>query len=94
MGHRLWRNNVGLFYTKYGTPTRCGLCKGSSDLIGILQPTGQLLAVEAKAPGGARRSEQGDFIAVIKKMGGVGFYCESVSEFRAEIEKWQSTLKS
>ncbi|MDD5302970.1 MAG: VRR-NUC domain-containing protein [Elusimicrobia bacterium] len=33
-GVRIFRNNVGLFYTRQGTPIRCGLFKGSSDQIG------------------------------------------------------------
>lgn len=32
---RLWRNNVGVFYTKDGRMIRTGLCVGSADLIGF-----------------------------------------------------------
>jgi len=32
---RLWRNNVGVFFTKDDRPVRTGLCNGSADLIGF-----------------------------------------------------------
>jgi len=59
-----------------------GLCKGSSDLIGLRQVLigpehlGQTLAVftaiEVKAPGGRLREEQRSFLSLVERFGG---YC-------------------
>lgn len=78
---RLFRNNVGLFYTRKGTPIRCGLIKGSSDQIGWRTVTitpamvGRRIAVfaalEVKAPGGVVSAEQGNFIDQVRLAGGI-----------------------
>ena len=65
---RLWRNNTGTLVDRQGWLMRFGLCKGSSDLIGLRsvevtaamvgQRIGQFVAIEVKAPHGAIRPEQ------------------------------------
>ena len=79
---RLWRNNVGALRDERGRLVTYGLCKGSSDLIGLRQVLigpehlGQTLAVftaiEVKAPGGRLREEQRSFLALVERFGG---YC-------------------
>jgi hypothetical protein len=76
-GARLWRNNVGLFFTADGRPVRCGLCKGSSDYIGITR-YGRFLAVETKRPkGGVVSADQQHFICAVRAMGGVAVIAHS-----------------
>ena len=71
-GATVWRNNVGALQDKTGRLVRYGLCKGSSDLIGIC-PDGRFLAVEVKTSTGQVRPEQVLFIdAVIAKGGRAG----------------------
>lgn len=75
----LFRNNVGLFYTKDGTPMRCGLRSGAADLIGwksvvITQSlVGARLAVfaaiEVKTPTGRLRPEQNQFLEIAAAAG-------------------------
>jgi len=67
-----------------------GLCKGSSDLIGLRQVLigpehlGQTLAVftaiEVKAPGRRLREEQRLFLSLVKRFGGYGGVARSTAE--------------
>ena len=71
-GATVWRNNTGALQDKTGRLVRYGLCKGSSDLIGIC-PDGRFLAVEVKTSTGQVSREQVLFIdAVIAKGGRAG----------------------
>jgi len=87
---RLWRNNVGALRDERGRLVTYGLCKGSSDLIGLRQVLigpehlGQTLAVftaiEVKAPGGRLREEQRLFLSLVERCGGYGGVARSVEE--------------
>ena len=92
LGARLWRNNVGLFFTSYGAPTKCGLCTGSSDLIGITRD-GRFLAVEVKTARGAASRYQLEFIAMVRGMGGVAFVARSAEDFRTKLELHRLSAK-
>lgn len=56
-----------------------GLCKGSSDLIGIT-PSGRFLAVEVKTIKGMATQEQMDFIDAVNRKGGIAGICRSAQE--------------
>ncbi|MCH9714765.1 MAG: VRR-NUC domain-containing protein [Cyanobacteria bacterium] len=87
---RLWRNNVGALRDERGRLVTYGLCKGSSDLIGLRQVLigpehlGQTLAVfsaiEVKAPKGRLREEQRSFLELVERFGGYGGVATSVEE--------------
>ena len=87
---RLWRNNTGTLYDRQGRPVRFGLCKGSSDLIGLRSITigpehvGQQLAVfaalEVKSATGRPTPEQVAFIETVRDLGGLAGVVHSVSE--------------
>ena len=66
----MWRNHVGF---DPSTNTRYGLCVGSADLVGILAPSGRLLALEVKAPRGRTSEAQDVWMAHVRTMG--GFAC-------------------
>ena len=80
-GTILYRNNVGLFYTRNGVPVRCGLCVGSSDLIGytpvLITPehVGTVLAVftavETKTRRGRAAALQLRFLDSVRDAGGI-----------------------
>ncbi len=69
---------------------RFGLCKGSSDLIGLrsLEITSELLgqriaqfvALEVKTPQGTISPEQRAFLQLVEQLGGVAAVCRSVNE--------------
>ena len=87
---RLWRNNCGALLDQRGQMVAYGLCKGSSDLIGLRQVVigpehlGQTLAVfsaiEVKAPRGRATTEQLAFIAAVQSLGGLAGVAKSVED--------------
>lgn len=90
---RLWRNNTGQIKDSRGVPVTFGLCKGSSDLIGIVAPHGRLLAIECKSPDGQVRPEQVMFIELVRKFGGVAGVARSVDE-ALELVKEARTMQT
>lgn len=87
---RLWRNNTGVLLDRNGRPVQFGLCKGSSDLIGLRSITigpehiGQTIAafvaLEVKGPRGRLTAEQEAFLAMVKEMGGLAGVARSVED--------------
>ena len=87
---RLWRNNTGALVDPQGRFVRFGLCKGSSDLIGLRslvitpelvgQRVAQFVAVEVKTATGAIRAEQHAFLEFVQRSGGIGGICRSVRD--------------
>ena len=86
----LFRNNTGALEDATGRLVRYGLCDGSSDLIGILRPSGTFVAIEVKASGAKtnkRRKEMQDaFLALVRSFGGISGYASSVEEALELIE--------
>jgi hypothetical protein len=87
---RLWRNNTGALVDQQGRLVRFGLCRGSSDLIGLRsleitpemvgQRIAQFVALEIKTPHGAVSSEQRAFLQLVGQLGGVAAVCRSIEE--------------
>ena len=87
---RLWRNNTGALVDQQGRFVRFGLCKGSSDLIGLRsmvvtpemvgQRIAQFVALEIKAPQGVVSPQQQAFLRLVQQLGGVAAACRSVEE--------------
>ena len=87
---RLWRNNTGALVDQQGRFVRFGLCKGSSDLIGLRsleitpemvgQRLAQFVALEIKTAQGVLSPEQQAFLRLVKQLGGVAAVCRSVEE--------------
>lgn len=92
MGHRLFRNQVGLYTLADGRRLRSGLAVGSSDLIGWRTVTitpdmvgrriAQFVAVEIKAPGTATTEEQRAFVATVRAAGG----CAGIARTAEQVE--------
>ncbi|MEX0587954.1 MAG: VRR-NUC domain-containing protein [Cyanobium sp.] len=93
LGHgevRLWRNNVGALRDERGRLVSYGLCRGSSDLIGLRQLSigpehlGHTLAVfcaiEVKTKRGRPTAEQQQFLAVVQELGGLAGVARSLPE--------------
>ena len=68
-GALVWRQNVGVLPDRRGIPVHFGLCKGSSDIIGIC-PDGKFLAVEVKTATGKPTDAQLLFIDAVRARGG------------------------
>lgn len=87
---RLWRNNTGALVDQQGRFVRFGLCKGSSDLIGLRaleitpelvgQRLAQFVALEVKTASGVVSPEQRAFLRLVQQLGGVAAVCLCVEE--------------
>ena len=82
-GHTVWRNETGSFWTgkvihkdsrtvtlANASMIPCGLCRGSSDLIGLTSQ-GIFFAIEVKTPKGRTSKEQDAFINRVREQGGI-----------------------
>jgi hypothetical protein len=93
---RLWRNNTGALVDQQGRFVRYGLCKGSSDLIGLRsvvvtpemvgQRIAQFVALEIKAPQGVVSPEQQAFLRLVQELGGVASVCRSIEQAQAVLD--------
>lgn len=77
-GCKIFRSQVGLFYTKYGALIRVGIT-GESDLHGH-RPDGKAFYIESKTPIGHHRPEQEKFIKAMRKSGALAGFAHSVEE--------------
>ena len=78
---RLWRNNTGALVDQQGRFVRFGLCKGSSDLIGLRslevtpemvgQRLAQFVALEVKTESGTVSTEQRAFLQLPQRGSGL-----------------------
>lgn len=84
---RLWRNNVGAHKDARGILVRYGLSVGSSDLIGILAPSGRLLSLEVKTAKGRTTEEQETWLGIVRRFGGFACVVRSADEALAAIER-------
>ena len=85
---RLWRNNSGALVDQQGRLVRFGLCKGSSDLLGLRtleitpdlvgQRLAQFVALEIKTARGVVSPEQRAFLDLVEQLGGLAAICRSV----------------
>ena len=93
---RLWRNNAGTLPDRQGRPVQFGLCRGSSDLIGLRSITigpehvGQTIAVfaavEVKSATGRPTPDQRAFIDTVQSMGGLAGIARSVEDAAAILQ--------
>ena len=94
---RLWRNNTGALVDQQGRFVRFGLCKGSSDLIGLRsleitpemvgQRLAQFVALEIKTAHGALRPQQRAFLQLVQQLGGVAAVCRSVEQAETVLNR-------
>jgi len=79
----LWRNNVGSPDGRY----HYGLPIGSADLVGVLAPSGRLIALECKTAVGKLRKEQRAWLDVVRRFGGFACVVRSAEEALAAVER-------
>ena len=65
---------------------RYGLCRGSSDLIGI-GPGGRFIAIEVKTATGRLSKEQAMFIELVRRRGGFACVVRSVNEAQLALDR-------
>ena len=60
---------------------------GIADVIGILKPSGRMLAIEAKMPGNKPTEDQQNFLDLIDGSGGVAFVAWSLDDVISRLRK-------
>lgn len=65
---------------------------GSADIIGIIKPTGRLLAIEVKKAGGKVSPEQQAFLDTVRDAGGLAIIAYSVDDVRRELFPLQAPM--
>jgi len=74
----VWKNSTGVAKSE-GRYISFGL-KGSADIIGILEPHGQFIAVEVKTGNAKQSLQQKKFEEMVKRRGGRYAVCRSVTD--------------
>ena len=85
----VWRNNTGSLPVHTGRRVKYGLCVGSSDLIGILRPSGRFFAFEVKTATGKASREQDMFIDLVRTMGGIALVVRSAEDAMSALDAAQ-----
>lgn len=83
-----WRNNTGVLVDRRGQRVRYGLCRGSSDLVGVVtmpDGLGRFAAWEIKGPDGDLTEEQNQFLRLVRRLGGFGCEVRSVDDVLASV---------
>lgn len=90
MGLLAWRANTGAIQGTYKGRdrfVRFGF-KGQSDILGAIPPSGRLLAVEVKRPGGRLSVHQDAFLQAVVRAGGIGLVVTSPAELREKLARY------
>lgn len=83
-----WRQNQGAISGEHNGKRRFlrfTSMEGVSDILGVLKPSGRLLAVECKRPGKHPTVEQAAFLEMIRQFGGVAFCAHGIDELEREF---------
>jgi hypothetical protein len=88
-----WRQNAGAATATSNGKTRyvrfCG-ADGVSDILGLLPPTGRMLAVECKVGKRQVTAQQAAFLAKVAEAGGLALVVRDLLELVGEIESLRS----
>lgn len=94
----LMRNSVGMAkhtnddgFTRH---VRYGLCKASSDLVGVLRPSGRWFALEVKAPGKKPTEDQHLWLELIRSYGGFACWVDNVDDAMAALVRARMGMDS
>lgn len=83
-----WRQNQGAITGEHNGKRRFlrfTTMDGVSDILGVLPPTGRMLAVECKRPGRKPTPEQEAFMSIVRGCGGVAFCVHSLAELEESL---------
>lgn len=81
---RLFRRNTGAAKRRGGGLVRFGL-PGMSDITGILAPSGKVIEIECKTSTGRLTQAQENWLAMIRKFGGIAVVARSVEDVRMAL---------
>lgn len=83
-----WRQNQGAITGEHNGKKRFlrfASMPGLSDILGVLPPSGRLLAVECKRPGRKPTPEQEVFLDVVRQCGGLAVCVHSLDELELAL---------
>ncbi len=83
-----WRQNQGAITGEHNGKhrfLRFTSMAGVSDIVGMLPPTGRLLAVECKRPGRHPTPEQQAFLDLVRESGGVALCVHGIGELEQSL---------
>lgn len=83
-----WRQNQGAITGMHNGKRRFlrfSSQVGISDILGVLPPSGRLLAVETKRPGNKPTPEQAAFLDMVQQSGGVAVCVRSIDELERAL---------
>ena len=83
-----WRQNQGAIAGECNGKRRFlrfSSAPGISDIVGILPPSGQMLAIECKRPGRKPTPEQELFLQVVRQSGGLAVCIHSLDELEQAL---------
>jgi hypothetical protein len=85
-----WRANTGAVAATYKGKSRFMRFgpKGQADILGIMSPSGRLLAIEVKRKGQGPTEEQSRFLNRIDLAGGIAIVAHSLEECQESLEQW------
>lgn len=86
-----WRSNSGALVAPATTTTarrfvRFNGAQGCADILGVIPPSGRMLAVEVKRPGQLLTAKQRGFLDMVQAAGGLAVCVTSVDELAAVLK--------
>jgi hypothetical protein len=83
-----WRQNTGCATFGAGGKRRFVrfAVEGCSDILGVLPPSGRLLAVECKRPGGKLTAAQAAFLDNVRAAGGLALVVRDVRDLQRALD--------
>lgn len=88
-GFFVWRqNNVGVYDAKRGVYRSGTTMRGVSDILGLHEGTGRMIAVEVKAGKDTTSDYQVAFLQRIENAGGIAIVARDFTAFQTEIEAY------
>lgn len=88
---KLWKIDSGCAGMRRGSVGYSTMPPGFPDLLGVIHPSGRVLAIECKRPGNKPTEQQQAFLDVITKSGGVALWADSVD---VAISKFSSAINN
>lgn len=86
-----WRQNTGGVYDSRKGIYRFSAKKGISDILGLMPPSGRLIAIEVKIGKDRLSDEQSGFLKSIEHYGGISLIAKDFDSFKEEWHKKLST---
>jgi hypothetical protein len=81
-----WRQNQGALKVG-GRFVRFAGVNGISDILGVLPPSGRMLAVECKTPRGRLAADQAAFLDAVREAGGLSLVVRGVDELHRALRR-------